>query len=273
MRIERTMAVSETAKEYQNFVFDLYGTLVDIHTDEEKRLVWEKMCLFYGYHGAVYTADEMRESYVRLVREQERQIRFDIQMDGHGSGRKARCSHEAFPEVQLEIIFSELFKEKGVEADAALVLHAGQFFRALSTEYIRLYQGVPEMLQALRRMGKRMYLLTNAQRVFTEYELKFLDIARYFDGILISSDYGVKKPDVRFFECLLNQYHLEPDTCIMIGNDGTSDVAGAKTVGMDTFYLHSNLSPQETGVKATYVQDEMNIELLCRRLGIDITVA
>lgn len=264
------MAVSETAKVYQNFVFDLYGTLVDIRTDEESRLVWEKMCLFYGYHGAVYTADELKHSYARLVCERERQMRSAMQADGYGGEVQAHYSHEAFPEVQLEIVFSELFKEKGVQPDAALVLHAGQFFRALSTEYIRLYQGVPKMLQALRSMGKRVYLLSNAQRMFTEYELYLLDIARYFDGILISSDYGVKKPDVRFFECLLNQYHLEPDTCIMIGNDGTSDIAGAKTVGMDTFYIRSNLSPEETGVEATYVQDEMNIELLCRRLGIEL---
>ena len=28
-------------KQYDNFLFDLYGTLVDIHTDEEKDALWE----------------------------------------------------------------------------------------------------------------------------------------------------------------------------------------------------------------------------------------
>ena len=27
---------------YQNYIFDLYGTLADIHTDEEQPLLWEK---------------------------------------------------------------------------------------------------------------------------------------------------------------------------------------------------------------------------------------
>ena len=36
---------------YQNYVFDLYGTLVDIHTDEEQQMLWEKMAMFYGYQG------------------------------------------------------------------------------------------------------------------------------------------------------------------------------------------------------------------------------
>ena len=39
---------------YKNYIFDLYGTLVDIHTDEEQELLWEKLALFYGYYDAVY---------------------------------------------------------------------------------------------------------------------------------------------------------------------------------------------------------------------------
>ena len=33
---------------YRNLIFDLYGTLVDIHTDEDAPLVWQKMALLYG---------------------------------------------------------------------------------------------------------------------------------------------------------------------------------------------------------------------------------
>ena len=39
---------------YENYVFDLYGTLVDIHTDESRKEVWEKLALFLGYYGAIY---------------------------------------------------------------------------------------------------------------------------------------------------------------------------------------------------------------------------
>lgn len=33
---------------YKNYLFDLYGTLVDIHTDEENGYLWEKLCTLYG---------------------------------------------------------------------------------------------------------------------------------------------------------------------------------------------------------------------------------
>ena len=47
---------------YENYIFDLYGTLVDIHTDEEKTELWEKLAQFYGYYGAVYTAEELKNA-------------------------------------------------------------------------------------------------------------------------------------------------------------------------------------------------------------------
>ena len=31
---------------YETCIFDLYGTLVDIHTDEKKEELWEKLALF-----------------------------------------------------------------------------------------------------------------------------------------------------------------------------------------------------------------------------------
>ena len=33
-------------KAYDNYIFDLYGTLVDIHTEENDPLVWKKLALF-----------------------------------------------------------------------------------------------------------------------------------------------------------------------------------------------------------------------------------
>ena len=41
---------------YKNYIFDLYGTLVDIHTDEEQMLLWNKLSAFYRFQGANYTA-------------------------------------------------------------------------------------------------------------------------------------------------------------------------------------------------------------------------
>ena len=38
---------------YDTCIFDLYGTLVDIHTDEEQEELWERLALFYAYYAPV----------------------------------------------------------------------------------------------------------------------------------------------------------------------------------------------------------------------------
>ena len=44
---------------YTDLVFDLYGTLVDIHTEEDDA-VWEKTAVYYGFYGARYTGEELK---------------------------------------------------------------------------------------------------------------------------------------------------------------------------------------------------------------------
>ena len=220
-------------KVYDNYIFDLYGTLVDIHTEENDPLVWKKLALFYGYYDANYAPEELKERYAAIIAGEESKMKSEKKDD----------AHEAHAEVEIEEGFQSLFEEKGVKADPTLAVHAGQFFRILSTDYVKLYDGVTDLLEALKRQGKKIYLLSNAQRIFTEYEMHVLDIAKYFDTILISSDYGTKKPDRRFFDLLTEKCGLDVKQSLFIGNDSRTDIAGAKAIGMDSFYVCSNISP------------------------------
>lgn len=213
---------------YTDLVFDLYGTLVDIHT-EESPIVWEKTALFFGLYGARYSTDELRDAFSQNLRARE---------------AKAGQSYECFPDIPIEQIMAELFRARGVTGNAdSLGIHAAQLFRISSIEYIRAYPQVIEALSTLRKRGYRLWLLSNAQAVFTAYELRLLSLDSCFDGILLSSDHGCRKPDVRFYQALLEQYGLDPAKCLMIGNDRETDIAGASRCGMATLYMHTELTP------------------------------
>ena len=215
---------------YTDLIFDLYGTLVDIHT-EENGLVWEKTALYFGYYGAHYTGAELEEAFHAALARRE---------------AKAGQSYECFPDIPFEQVMAELFREKGVTDNAeALGFHAAQVFRISSTEYLRLYPHVLDSLAALRAKGCRLWLLSNAQRAFTAYELRSLGLDTCFDGIYISSDYGCRKPDGRFFRALLEEQGLDANRCLMIGNDRQTDIAGAAAAGIDTLYLHTALTPAD----------------------------
>ena len=238
--------------QYDNYVFDLYGTLVDIHTEEDLPKLWEKLALFFGYYGAIYQPVQLQERYQQLVTESEHKLKQSLEED-------PRYAHEASPEIEITEVFEKLYQEKGVVADKPLAIHTGQFFRALSTDYVRLYPGTKEMLAHLKKMGKKVYLLSNAQRIFTAYEMNVLGITKYFDDILISSDYHTKKPDERFFHILLERHKLDVSHSLYIGNDSRCDVGGAKGVGMPVFYVNSNISPQnDDGKEADYIVENFS---------------
>lgn len=246
---------------YRNYIFDLYGTLVDIHTDEERDDVWEKLSYFYGYYDARYTPCELKASYKRLASEAQKKQECNM-----ACGRS--IGHEGYPEIQIETIFERLFTQKGVQPKDSLIYHSGQLFRVLSTDYIRLYEGANEMMQRLKAKGRRIYLLSNAQKLFTEYELRLLGIASYFDGVAISSEYGVKKPDIRFFRQFMDMYGLHGNESVMIGNDFACDIEGAANAGLDAYYIHSNISPQPDAEKLKKAKAAKDIPALCETLRI-----
>ncbi len=156
-------------------------------------------------------------------------------------------------EPDLTKVFAMLYREKKVECDAARARMTAVTFRALSRKFIRAYEGVEDLLGELRRRGRGVYLLSNAQTDFTRPEINMLGLTGYFDGIFISSEQGCKKPSPLFFEKLLTRFGLNPAESIMIGNDESADIAGANHVGMDSLYIHTAISPKEYGrVKATY---------------------
>ena len=217
--------------DYKNYIFDLYGTIIDIHTEEGEKKLWKALAKFYRQHGAFYFAGGIRRGYHKYVDEEL----------------------EKAEEIQVEKVFAKLYADKGVEASEALVLETCRFFRDTSTYHLRLYEWSLPILQKLKENGKKVYLLSNAQRSFTYHEMETLDIVKYFDKIYISSDYGMKKPNPAFFRLLMENEGLKAEECLFLGNDQTCDILGAQGVGMDTWYVHTNCSPEYTeDVKATY---------------------
>ena len=215
---------------YTDLVFDLYGTLVDIHTEEDAR-VWEKTAFYFGFYGASYTGPELKAAFQEAMRARE---------------AKAGQSYECFPDLPFEETMADLFRARGVTENAeTLGVNAAQLFRISSLDYIKLYPGALDALAKLRKAGFRLWLLSNAQAIFTAYELRLLGLGDQLDGIYLSSNYKCRKPDLRFYRALMDERGLDAEKTLMIGNDRQTDIAGAKAAGMATLYMHTALTPAD----------------------------
>lgn len=227
-------------KDYQNYIFDLYGTLVDIHTNEEKASLWKNMACIFSMMGAPYEMKELKKAYKKFSKE----------VLGETLPRMQReLSDEALAgeeiEILLENVLYKLLEEKNVAPDEEKVRQLGITFRSLSIDYIKLYDGVLELFSRLKKAGKKIYLLSNAQRIFTEPEMRMLGIYDQFDGILYSSDAGVKKPSFHFYDTLFQKYGLAREESVMIGNEYHADALGAENYGIDSMYIFTAQSGKE----------------------------
>lgn len=229
---------------YDNFVFDLYGTLIEMRTDEEELPFWARMAEVYAVYGADYTAAGLRKEYKRLCKEEERRL---IAETG--------CR---IPEIKLEKVFARLLTEAknthetahtfGADTDE-IAYYIANSFRVLSRHRMKMYPAVPELLQYLRDCGKGVFMLSNAQAVFTVPEIEQLDLAKYFDDIFLSSDIGVKKPEPLFFEKLLKKHSLAPERTVMVGNDFYADMGIALACGTAGAHINSDKLPARERAK------------------------
>ncbi|WP_022773731.1 HAD family hydrolase [Butyrivibrio sp. AE2015] len=211
------------AYKYKNYIFDLYGTLVDIHTDEEQQELWEKMARKLSEeYGADYTGADLREKYLLACKEETEAL--------------IEKTHAEYPEIKIENVWAKLIGKENV-VDPGSLEPLCIFFREASRDKLCKYPYTDRLLTDLKTAGEKIFLLSNAQLFFTRKELEDVDIAKYFDDIFISSDKGIKKPQKEFMEKLLKKHGLNPAECVMIGNEVFSDGGVAKANGVDYIFV------------------------------------
>lgn len=94
-------------------------------------------------------------------------------------------------------------------------------------------EGAREFCETLKEKGYKVYVLSNASDLFYVYFPKFLPLD-FFDGVFVSSDYLMLKPDVEIYKTFLDKYGLKGEECLFI-DDRQDNIEGAGKAGLNTF--------------------------------------
>lgn len=226
---------------YQNYIFDLYGTLVDIRTNEKKPSVWKKMTLAMNLGGMPEEEHQLRMAYRKLSKIVQKHL---VEQRTRQLGVEVRPEDV---EINLEKVFAQLFVDRGAKPDERRVRDFMIFYRTLTLEKLQLFEEAKPLLHTLHKNKKKVYLLSNAQRAFAEPEMRYLGINKMFDGICYSSDVGLKKPSSLYYSYFFQRYGLSKKTSVVIGNDWQEDAWAACKYGVDSMYIHTQQSPEVTG--------------------------
>ena len=90
--------------------------------------------------------------------------------------------------------------------------------------------GAKEFCAYAKEQGYRLYVLSNASSSFYQYFPRFAPF-EYFDGLVVSCDIHIVKPDIRIYRYLLETYGLVPEECFFI-DDMAANVEGARKAGI-----------------------------------------
>ena len=94
-----------------------------------------------------------------------------------------------------------------------------------------IINGTVEILSQLKEKNVPLYVLSNwAAETFalTSHQFEFLN---WFDGIIISGERGIKKPDPAIYSLLLSEFNLNPKECVFI-DDRKINIQAAEQFGI-----------------------------------------
>lgn len=99
------------------------------------------------------------------------------------------------------------------------------------SDYMPPFPEMYDLVAELKQNGYNVYLLSNATPAFHNYRDK-IPVMSLMDGVLISSDYKLLKPEKEIYETLFDKFGLAPEECIFI-DDVAENIQGSIDCGMD----------------------------------------
>ena len=209
--------------------FDANGTLVRILTEDGMEEIFRAAAHFLTYQGIDLCRDQVRDLYFQFMAEQR------------------GASQEEHPEFDAVGIWRRIITEHQTAFTRALPaakrkqmpLFLAEMSRGISRRRLGLYPYAREVLDALRGRYP-LALVTDAQTAHARGELHRVGLLGYFDPIIVSGDYGYRKPDRRLFQFALDGMNVAAENALYVGNDMYRDIFGAREAGLRTMMFDSD---------------------------------
>ena len=178
----------------KNIVFDFGGVLVD----------WNPHHLYDKYFGSREKAEWFLNNICLYS--------WNLQMDG------GKPFVEGVAELQAEY----------PEWSDAIAIYHTRWIEMMGGEI----EGMADVVKRLKEAGYEVYGLTNwSSETFPLVKDKYA-IFKQLDGMVVSGEEHLLKPDAAIYRCLLERYDLKAEESLFI-DDNADNVVGARNVGME----------------------------------------
>lgn len=121
--------------------------------------------------------------------------------------------------------------------DAALAEACARRYTEHRERSYRLADGAWDALRRLRRALPRMAVVTNGATRPQRAKLDRFRLVQYFDHVQVEGEFGLGKPEPAVYRHVAASLAVEPERCLMVGDNYRCDVVGALAVGMHAAWV------------------------------------
>lgn len=131
--------------------------------------------------------------------------------------------------MPIRPMLGNMYGVAGEGIDTVLAAYR-EHYTAIGHKKVTAYDGVPEMLEQLKKAGLKMAIATSKREGFSRANLEDMKLIHYFDALAFAKadDSSINK--VGIVKDAVELLHLKPEECIMVG-DKEFDVEGARGAG------------------------------------------
>lgn len=203
-------------------IFDFIGTLAIVADYSYER---SERKLYDSLHSVGFNVD-----YPDFVEAYEQ---------AHQKYRTIR--YQQLKEVTNAVWISEALNTLGYKItpdDGKICTAINMFFE----DYIQSLKLRPNAVKILEKLASNFALglvsnFTYASVIHTG--LQKLEIRNFFDSVLVSHDFGWRKPSTEVFQEILRRLNVVGEESVYIGDSPLEDIKGAQSVGMKTVFIPS----------------------------------
>lgn len=155
--------------------------------------------------------------------------------------------------------FEQFFDEYGISTDIVVDFNAR--YQLTLGDTIVFRDDSLNIVKSLKGKVKQ-YVVSNGTIAAQTKKLDRSKLGEQMDGIFLSEELGVEKPNVEFFEQVLSFIHEDDySTVLIVGDSLTSDIQGGMNMGIRTCWYNPLKKPVPPNYQIDYIISDLH-ELL-----------